>query len=117
MERSAKELTMFAVAAFGVWCGVWSAARKPLAHDRMATWQRWAADCHQLGHPEVAPAPASAYRFLLTWIATYLLFFTLAATKLPNYVLPIVVPCAVLTARFLERWRRGQLHSESDART
>jgi hypothetical protein len=24
MERSAKEITMFAVAAFGVWCGVWA---------------------------------------------------------------------------------------------
>lgn len=24
MERSSKEITMFAVAAFGVWCGVWA---------------------------------------------------------------------------------------------
>lgn len=24
MERSPKEITMFAVAAFGVWCGVWA---------------------------------------------------------------------------------------------
>lgn len=24
MERSAKEITMFGIAAFGVWCGVWA---------------------------------------------------------------------------------------------
>jgi hypothetical protein len=46
---------------------------------------------------------------LLTWIATYLVFFTLAATKLPNYVLPVLVPSAIVTARFLDRWRRGWL--------
>ncbi len=123
--------SMFLVA--GLWCAAWSAARKPLTPDpspprgeggiqpqpspspssqlggTMAAWRCWAADHQQLGHPEVTPPPAAAYRFLLTWIATYLLFFTLAATKLPNYVLPVIVPCAVLTARILERWRKGQL--------
>jgi len=76
---------------------------------RLSGWRRWATDEQQLGHPEVKPAPATAYRFLLTWIATYLVFFTLAATKLPNYILPVVVPTALLTARFLDRWRSGQL--------
>ena len=33
--------------------------------------------------------------------------FTVAATKLPNYVLPTAPPLALLTARFLVRWRRG----------
>ena len=50
-----------------------------------------------------------ANRFLLCWIGTYLLFFTAAATKLPNYMLPIYPAMAILTARFLVTWRDGQL--------
>lgn len=49
-----------------------------------------------------------AHRFLLSWIAVYLAFFTAAATKLPNYILPIYPAMAVLTARFLVGWREGQ---------
>jgi 4-amino-4-deoxy-L-arabinose transferase-like glycosyltransferase len=49
------------------------------------------------------------YRFLWCWIAVYLLAFTLAATKLPNYILPIFPPFALLIGRFLDRWRCGVL--------
>lgn len=49
----------------------------------------------------------AAYRLLACWIVVYLFFFSVAATKLPNYVLPIVAPCSVLIARFLQRWRTG----------
>jgi 4-amino-4-deoxy-L-arabinose transferase-like glycosyltransferase len=52
--------------------------------------------------------PAS-YRFLWCWIMVYFVFFSLAGTKLPNYLLPIYVPLAILTARFLERWRSGAI--------
>jgi 4-amino-4-deoxy-L-arabinose transferase-like glycosyltransferase len=48
-----------------------------------------------------------AYRFLWCWVGVYLLFFTASATKLPNYILPLCAPAAVLTARFLDQWRRG----------
>ncbi len=48
-----------------------------------------------------------AHRFLLCWVAVYLAFFTIAATKLPNYILPIYPAMAVLTARFLVGWREG----------
>src|ERR1019366_1735213 len=47
----------------------------------------------------------AAYRLLACWIFVYVLFFSVAATKLPNYVLPVVVPSAILIARFLQRWR------------
>jgi len=50
-----------------------------------------------------------ACRFLLCWVGTYLFFFSLAATKLPNYVLPVYPALAILTARLLERWRTGDL--------
>jgi 4-amino-4-deoxy-L-arabinose transferase-like glycosyltransferase len=52
---------------------------------------------------------ALACRFLSCWIVVYLGFFTLSATKLPNYILPTYVPLALLTAWSLERWRRGNL--------
>ncbi|MBX7105347.1 MAG: glycosyltransferase family 39 protein [Gemmataceae bacterium] len=48
-------------------------------------------------------------RLLLVWAGAYLLFFTAAATKLPNYILPMYPPLAVLTARMLDNWRRGRL--------
>jgi 4-amino-4-deoxy-L-arabinose transferase-like glycosyltransferase len=51
--------------------------------------------------------PPLNYRFLWSWILVYFIFFSLAGTKLPNYILPMYAPLAVLTARFLERWRTG----------
>jgi 4-amino-4-deoxy-L-arabinose transferase-like glycosyltransferase len=52
---------------------------------------------------------AEAYRFLWSWFAVYFVFFSLAATKLPGYILPLYPPTALLTARFLDRWRRGDV--------
>lgn len=49
-----------------------------------------------------------AVRFLLCWFGTYLVFFSIAATKLPNYVLPLYPALAILTARFLDSWRTGE---------
>jgi 4-amino-4-deoxy-L-arabinose transferase-like glycosyltransferase len=54
-------------------------------------------------------AAVRAYRFLICWAATYVLFFSLAATKLPNYVFPMYPAVAILTARFLVAWRDGTL--------
>jgi 4-amino-4-deoxy-L-arabinose transferase-like glycosyltransferase len=53
-------------------------------------------------------ATLAANRFLWCWIGVYLLFFSLAGTKLPNYILPLYAPLALLMARFLERWRTGE---------
>lgn len=46
---------------------------------------------------------------LWCWIGVYLVFFSLSATKLPNYILPMVVPTAILTGRFLNGWRTGEV--------
>jgi 4-amino-4-deoxy-L-arabinose transferase-like glycosyltransferase len=53
------------------------------------------------------PDETAAVRFLVSWAAVYVAFFSLAQTKLPNYVLPVFAPLALLTARYLERWRTG----------
>jgi 4-amino-4-deoxy-L-arabinose transferase-like glycosyltransferase len=49
------------------------------------------------------------YRFLVVWFLVVLVFFSVAATKLPNYVLPLYPAIAILTGRFLDRWREGLL--------
>jgi 4-amino-4-deoxy-L-arabinose transferase-like glycosyltransferase len=49
------------------------------------------------------------YRFLLAWFLGVLVVFSIAATKLPNYVLPLYPAAAILTGRFLDRWRLGEL--------
>jgi 4-amino-4-deoxy-L-arabinose transferase-like glycosyltransferase len=54
-------------------------------------------------------ADARAHRFLLCWAGAYLVFFSLAATKLPNYIAPLYPAIAILTARFLVRWAREEL--------
>jgi 4-amino-4-deoxy-L-arabinose transferase-like glycosyltransferase len=50
-----------------------------------------------------------AHRFLICWFGAYLVFFSIAATKLPNYILPLYPALAILTARFLTRWHAGTL--------
>jgi 4-amino-4-deoxy-L-arabinose transferase-like glycosyltransferase len=46
--------------------------------------------------------------FLWCWIVFYVAFFSFSKTKLPNYILPVYPAVALLTARFLECWRRGE---------
>jgi 4-amino-4-deoxy-L-arabinose transferase-like glycosyltransferase len=60
--------------------------------------------CHLV---TLSPCHPLAHAFLWCWIAVYFLFFSLAGTKLPNYILPLYPPAALLTARFFERWQRG----------
>jgi 4-amino-4-deoxy-L-arabinose transferase-like glycosyltransferase len=56
---------------------------------------------------EPRDSEADAVRFLVCWVAVYVGFFSLAQTKLPNYVLPAYPPLALLAARYLVRWRAG----------
>ena len=45
--------------------------------------------------------------FLASWAMTWLVFFSLAQTKLPNYILPIYPAVALLIARHLIDWMRN----------
>ncbi len=56
-----------------------------------------------------AGSVSDGHLFLWCWIVVYVGFFTAASTKLPNYILPIYPAVALLTARFLDTWRRGDL--------
>jgi 4-amino-4-deoxy-L-arabinose transferase-like glycosyltransferase len=38
-------------------------------------------------------------RYLLTWAATILVFFTISSAKLPHYILPAIAPMALLVAK------------------
>ncbi len=55
------------------------------------------------------PTEPRPFRFLVCWFGSYLVFFSAAATKLPNYMLPVYPALAILTARFLTRWHAGEL--------
>jgi 4-amino-4-deoxy-L-arabinose transferase-like glycosyltransferase len=57
----------------------------------------------------VLGTPLPALQFLICWIAVYFVFFSLSRTKLPNYILPLYPAVALLTAWFLQNWRRGEL--------
>lgn len=50
----------------------------------------------------------AAIRFLISWLAVYLGFFSLAQTKLPNYAFPVFPPVALLISRYLIRWSEGR---------
>ena len=87
---------------FTPWCvflgpAIWNAARE---------WRYPVSTNSSLPASSGAALPA---RLLCCWIAVYVLFFSASATKLPNYILPVYAPLALLTARVLERWRLGAL--------
>jgi 4-amino-4-deoxy-L-arabinose transferase-like glycosyltransferase len=103
-----------------LWVALWSTVH-PESWLRWHAW--WSAAAESDGSSVarlIAPKPpatpmlagsptADPYRLLLCWIGVWLLCFTVSATKLPNYVLPVIVPAAILLARFLDRWRTGQM--------
>ena len=90
-----------------LWYGAWSALARPWASVR-AAWEG-AAEKEESAHSASGPATVDGYRFLVCWFLVYIAAFSAATTKLPNYILPLYAPTALLTARFLERWRRGTL--------
>jgi 4-amino-4-deoxy-L-arabinose transferase-like glycosyltransferase len=85
----------------------WSVFLAPAAYDGLRALRR------DRSAPDGETQPNAddrlAVRFLWGWVLVYFLFFSLAATKLPNYILPLYVPLGLLTGRFLDRWRRGAI--------
>ncbi len=57
----------------------------------------------------LSPCLQRSHVFLWCWIIIYLVCFTVMSTKLPNYILPLYPPMAILMARFLDRWRVGDV--------
>jgi 4-amino-4-deoxy-L-arabinose transferase-like glycosyltransferase len=49
-------------------------------------------------------SPSRSSRLLLCWITAFVGFFSIASTKLPNYVLPAYPALALATAALVERW-------------
>src|SRR5579864_6377941 len=69
--------------AMAFWYGGWSVVKNPWSRLRNA----WTAAADQDSGKEDGGsrmATAAGYRFLFCWIAVYLVFFSLSATKLPN---------------------------------
>ena len=52
----------------------------------------------------VSPVRSIAMRFVVCWAAVYLVIFSLAGTKLPNYVLPAYPALAIFCGRFFAVW-------------
>lgn len=62
-------------------------------------------------NPESSASREQAtWRLVLCWFAVIFTFFSIAKTKLPNYVLPCYPPLAMMTAGFVSRW--GKTPSE-----
>ncbi len=59
-----------------------------------------------LRHLRSEPIAACLPAFLCVWIVAPLLFFSLSHSKLPGYILPVVVPCGVLVALYLHEARQ-----------
>jgi 4-amino-4-deoxy-L-arabinose transferase-like glycosyltransferase len=90
----------------------WSAFLLPLFWYGVAGSRRAApppAATNPEPHPGELTTSIRANRFLLCWIFAYFAFFSAAATKLPNYLLPIYPAMAILAARYLTAWRDGEL--------
>ncbi|HTU91907.1 MAG TPA: hypothetical protein VMF69_17630, partial [Gemmataceae bacterium] len=69
-------------------------------------WHSFTSPKRQQGMPFLREG---ATQFLLCWMVVWLLFFTGVRTKLPNYILPAYPALALLTASFLDDWRRSRI--------
>jgi 4-amino-4-deoxy-L-arabinose transferase-like glycosyltransferase len=83
---------------------LWFAIGRRMSNDKTTNEQFPNSPAQDLGSSHTP-----AYRFLWCWLAVWVVFFSVAATKLPNYVLPAYPVLALLTARFLVRWVGGAL--------
>jgi 4-amino-4-deoxy-L-arabinose transferase-like glycosyltransferase len=72
----------------------------------LAPWSAWigATGWHSRDQLRQPGPGRDATRFLLCWVAVYLLCFSVVATKLPNYILPVYPALALLVGRTLAAW-------------
>ena len=68
----------------------WSAFAIPTAISWFSQWK--------------LPTQSRAVRFVSCWVAVYLVIFSLASTKLPNYVLPAYPALAIIIGRYFALW-------------
>jgi len=68
----------------------WSAFAIPTAISWFGQWK--------------LPKQSRAVRFVSCWAAVYLVIFSLASTKLPNYVLPAYPALAIMIGRYFALW-------------
>lgn len=47
-------------------------------------------------------------RFVACWAGVWIVFFSFASTKLPNYALPMYPALALISARYLQDWQRAE---------
>ncbi|HMP03837.1 MAG TPA: glycosyltransferase family 39 protein [Gemmatales bacterium] len=85
---------------------IWLWWGKPLSPDPVSTN---GGDRLETGRAWLRPATGTdaVTRLLGLWLVAWVLFFSLAATKLPNYLVPAFVPLALLLGRVLSGWRQG----------
>jgi 4-amino-4-deoxy-L-arabinose transferase-like glycosyltransferase len=60
-----------------------------------------------------SPRASAADRFVVLWLVLPFVFFSLAGSKLPGYILPCVPPLAILTGRLADRLVRERGTPES----
>lgn len=65
--------------------------------------------CLYLKSQLAAESPArERHRLLVCWVVAYLAFFSLAATKLPSYVVPAYPALALLVGAWIDAWVKGR---------
>ena len=68
----------------------WSAFAIPTAMSWFSQWK--------------LPTQSRAVRFVSCWVLVYLVIFSLASTKLPNYVMPAYPALAIIIGRYFALW-------------
>lgn len=89
---------------------LWS-RRQHLWRDTQSTKQLDEVEVHDEGSPEhqMEELALRFIRWLLVWCVVWVVFFSLAQTKLPNYVLPVYPPLCLLTVITVRKW--GSLYN------
>jgi 4-amino-4-deoxy-L-arabinose transferase-like glycosyltransferase len=86
------------------WSVYWVAA---LVDAARSAWGKDALEERGRDPRDTAGGTPALLQFILIWIFAVVIFFSIAQSKLPGYILPALPACALLTAVYLER-KRGE---------